>query len=86
MNRIAERLRTARGSVPREEVAKAVGVSVSAMSMYENSDRIPRDEIKIRLAKYYGTTVQALFFDENAVVGNDSSMIALQEFESQPSA
>lgn len=74
MNRVAEKLRAARGSIPREDVAKAVGVSVSAMSMYENSDRIPRDEIKIRLAKYYNTTVQSLFFDENATMCGDSSI------------
>lgn len=66
MNQVAERLRKARGNIPREEVAKAVGVSISAISMYENSDRIPRDAIKVKLAHYYGTTVQALFFADSA--------------------
>ena len=60
---VAERLVTARGKKSREEVANAVGVSVSAISMYENGARIPRDEIKVRLADYYKTTVQRLFFD-----------------------
>lgn len=59
---VAERLMTARKNVPREVVAKAVGVTVSAISMYENGQRMPRDEIKVRLADYYKTTVQALFF------------------------
>lgn len=60
---VAGRLIVARGDRSRETVAKAVGVSVSAISMYENGARIPRDEIKVRLAEYYRTTVQYLFFD-----------------------
>lgn len=84
MNHIAERLRAARGTIPREEVAKAVGVSISAMSMYENSDRIPRDEVKIRLAKYYNTTVQSLFFDENATIDGDSSIISPLDLMFEP--
>ena len=38
---IGERLLKLRGDRSREEVAKAVGVSTSAMSMYENGERIP---------------------------------------------
>lgn len=60
---VAERLVAARGNRRREDVAAAVGVSLSAIAMYESGGRIPRDETKIKLADYYGTTVQALFFD-----------------------
>lgn len=59
---VAERLVQARGDKRRDEVASAVGISLSAISMYENGERIPRDEIKIRLADYFGCTVQELFF------------------------
>ena len=59
---IAERLIAARGNTPRETVAKAVGVSLSAISMYELGARVPRDEVKVRLADYYGKTVQELFY------------------------
>lgn len=59
---VAERLIEARGDIPREQVASAVGVSVSAMSMYEIGARVPRDEIKVRLANLYNKTVQELFF------------------------
>ena len=59
---IAERLVAARGDRKREEVAAAVGVSLSAIAMYENGERIPRDEIKIKLADYFKMTVQELFF------------------------
>ena len=61
--KIAERLVKARGDRKREEVAEAIGVSLSAISMYENGDRILRDETKVKLAKYYNTTVQELFFN-----------------------
>lgn len=60
---VAERLIQARGEKRREEVAASVGVSLSAIAMYENGKRIPRDEVKIKLADYYGTTVQSLFFE-----------------------
>lgn len=58
-----EKLRALRGDKSQAEVAKAIGVSDSAMSAYENGDRIPRDEVKIRIADYYGKTVQEIFFD-----------------------
>lgn len=63
MKKIAKRLVDLRGKRSREEVASAIEVSVSAISMYENGERIPRDDIKIKLARYYGKTVQEIFFD-----------------------
>ena len=45
------KLRELRGKRSREETARAVGVSVS-----------PRDEIKLRLADFFGKTVQEIFF------------------------
>lgn len=62
MANIGKKLINLRGEKSREEVAKAVGVSVSAIGMYENGERVPRDFIKIRLAKYFNTTVEELFF------------------------
>lgn len=59
---IARRLVALRGDKRREEVAKACDISVSALSMYEQGERIPRDDIKIRLAKYYNSTIEAIFF------------------------
>ena len=61
---IGKRLIELRGSRTQEEVAKAVGASVSAIGMYERGERTPRDEMKLSLAKFYDTTVQAIFFDE----------------------
>lgn len=59
---VGDKLTKLRGNKPQETVARAVGISISALSMYENGQRIPRDEIKIRLAEYYNVSVQSLFF------------------------
>lgn len=56
------RLRTLRGEKQRLEVAEAVGISVSALQMYENGARVPRDQTKMALAKYYGMSVEDIFF------------------------
>lgn len=62
MENIAKRLVELRGDKSREEVAKAIGVSKSAIAMYETGERIPRDPIKLKIADYYGKTVQEIFF------------------------
>lgn len=64
MDRLAvgRRLISLRGSRSQQEVARANLISVSALGMYERGERIPRDDVKSRLAKYYDTTVQAIFY------------------------
>lgn len=52
-----------RGNKPREEVAEANGISLSALIKYETGQRTPRDEVKQRLASYYNRTVQYIFFN-----------------------
>ena len=59
---IGKKLTALRGDSSQEEVAKVVGISVSALSMYETGNRIPRDEIKVKLARYYKSTVEEIFF------------------------
>ena len=56
-----EKLIALRGERSQEEVAKALGISVSALSMYEQGNRIPRDEIKVKMAEYYGISIESLF-------------------------
>lgn len=65
MNReeIARKLIELRGDKSREEVAKACDISVSALAMYEQGERIPRDDIKIRIAKFYKKSVESIFFN-----------------------
>lgn len=59
---VGERLRRLRGKKTVTEVAEACNISPSALSMYENGERTPRDEIKVTLAKFYKRTVQSIFF------------------------
>lgn len=59
-----ETLRKARGAMSCKEAANKLGISVSALSMYESGKRAPRDELKVRMAKLYNTTVGHLFFGE----------------------
>lgn len=59
---IGKKLIELRGEKSQSEVAEALGISKSALSMYEQGERIPRDNIKIRISKYYATPVQTLFF------------------------
>lgn len=61
----AEKLVAARGKRSREEVAKAIGVSLSAVYQYETGVRVPRDEIKVRLADYFGASIQFLFLHDD---------------------
>ena len=60
---IAKMLVELRGERSREEVAKAVGVSISAISMYENGERVPRDDVKVKIANLYHKSVQEIFFN-----------------------
>lgn len=43
------------------EAAELLGISASALGMYEQGRRIPRDEVKLKIAQYYNVPVQSLF-------------------------
>lgn len=60
--KIGKRLAELRGEKTQDEVAKAIGISTSALSSYECGDRIPRDPIKIEIARYYKKSVEEIFF------------------------
>lgn len=59
--RMAKVLITLRGIRTREEVAGSLGISVTAMKMYESAQRVPRDEVKTALAQYYHTKEEYIF-------------------------
>ena len=61
---IGEKLRTLRGEKSIAEVAKAVDITPSALSNYEHDLRVPRDEIKKKIASYYKRSVTTIFFGE----------------------
>lgn len=60
---IGQRLVALRGDKTQDEVAKALGISKSALCMYESGERIPRDQVKIRIARYYNRSVPFIFFN-----------------------
>ncbi|MCP1226101.1 helix-turn-helix transcriptional regulator [Sebaldella sp. S0638] len=59
---LKDELRKLRGDKRRDEVARDLNIAVSTLSMYENGKRIPRDEIKKKIAKYYKVSIEKLFF------------------------
>lgn len=59
-----ERLVKLRGEKSQAEVASDLGIATSTLGMYETEQRVPRDSIKIAIARYYNTTVGAIFFAE----------------------
>ena len=59
---IGDRLRQLRGDRTQAAVADAVGVTDMAISQYEAGTRVPSDEMKIRLAKYYEASIEQLFY------------------------
>ena len=65
MNRekIGKKLIELRGDKSREQVAVDLGISYPSIVSYENGGRVPRDEIKIKIANYYNTSVATIFFN-----------------------
>lgn len=62
---IGMKLRALRGKKTMQETANDLNISKSALAMYERDKRIPRDEVKIRIAQYYGESVEHLFYERN---------------------
>ena len=62
---IGERLKTLRGKRTRRTVCNETGISYSAMSNYECGLRVPTDQHKLILARYYGMSVDKLFFTDD---------------------
>lgn len=55
-------LRQLRGDRTQEEIARDIGITKSSWAMYEREERVPRDEVKIQIAKYFKLPVQDIFF------------------------
>lgn len=56
-----KRLREAK-ELSREDLADKLGASPSAIAMYELGERIPRDEMKVKIADFFGVSLESLFF------------------------
>lgn len=64
VNAMARKLVELRGEKTQEEVANALGISKSALCMYETGERVPRDPIKVRISRYYKKSIPYIFFNE----------------------
>lgn len=47
-----------------QEAADELNITKSALAMYERDERVPRDEVKVRIAQYYGEPIESLFFEK----------------------
>ena len=67
---IGRRLKSLRNDkgISCEEFAREMEISTSAALKYESGERMPRDEVKVKIADFYGMTVQEIFFDEKCHV------------------
>lgn len=61
---VGERMRKLRGTRTLAEVGKALNVTSMAISLWENGERIPNDDMKVKIAAYYNTTVTDIFFSQ----------------------
>lgn len=59
---IGTKLRELRGDRSQREIAEGIGVTAMAISQYERGERIPNDEIKIALAKFFNQNIEKLFY------------------------
>lgn len=61
---IGERIKTLREQygMSKRDMAKMLQVGYSTVCSWEYSLRIPSDAMKVKLAKLFGTSVEAIFF------------------------
>jgi DNA-binding XRE family transcriptional regulator len=56
------RLRNKNGLL-QKDVASSVGIKLETYSKYEQGNRRPPDKVKVKLADFFGVSVQELFFE-----------------------
>lgn len=69
-----------------EKLAQELGVSKSRVNMWENNGTVPRQEILIKLAKYFGVSSDDLlgidFFNNNSTI-NDNIQRKMRELNQE---
>ena len=60
-----KRLRLEKG-LTQQEVANELDMSISMLAMMENGYRRGGDETKMKIANFYGKSVESLFFNQNS--------------------
>lgn len=61
---VGKRLRELRGQKTLREVANALGVTTMAVSLWERGERMPSDDLKVKIAAYYEQPITAIFYTE----------------------
>lgn len=56
-------MRELRGSKTKNQVADDLGISFSSYVKYERDERNPSDNTKRKIAKYFGKSVESIFFN-----------------------
>lgn len=49
-------------NMSRNQLCKDADISMSALTMYETGQRVPRDEVKLRLSRCLNTSLEGLFY------------------------
>ena len=74
---IGNRIRALRGAESQQTLADKLKISKSALAMYERGERIPRDEVKIRIAHHFNVSLESIFL--RRVSTNSAESRAVQE-------
>lgn len=56
-----EKLKELRGNRSQDEIAQELGITKNSLTMYENDERAPSDEVIIRMAHFFNKSVYELF-------------------------
>ena len=46
-----------------DNVCDSLYISKSSLNKYETNRRVPRDDVKKRIAEFYGVSVESIFFE-----------------------
>ena len=60
---IMKEMRKSKGE-SRAKMAELLGISPSAIYQYEVDMKRPRDDLKVRIAEHFGSSVQDIFFTD----------------------
>lgn len=72
-------LKRLRGGRTQEAIAQAIGITVNAYSQYEQGTRTPSDEKKERIATFYGTTAEEIFYKNGFLANAPAYSSSLRE-------
>lgn len=61
---VGERLRQLRENLTLQEVADALKVSPATVLLWEQGERTPSDDMKVKISAFYKQPVTVIFFEE----------------------